>query len=128
MRQRAGLAGTGRHDTQSSVLHRLGDHPLVIRRECFGPSIAEAHGWRSVGVAQENSVGGTSAFPFFFKQDLFAVTADVPQLGPPEPPEFTLLFAVRTGPPNADAYLLGNGQNSTVTDILQPHASGNVGN
>ena len=84
-------------------------------------------GGGTVGIAQENGVISSSAVTFLFKQDFSAIPADVACNRPSEPSEFTLFFAARCQAANANANLMGDHQRNTVANVLQPHASGNVG-
>ena len=104
--QVAGTARAARHHGQSATFCRLSDHPFVIGRNRHGETFSDFHGRGTVHVAQVDGVIRAASFRFFFEQDFLAVAADGAQFGPPEPPEFFLLFGSRREPTDADTLML----------------------
>ena len=124
--QLPGFAGAGWYQAECPSLGRLGDHPFIVRRNCFAGAVTDPNRRRPVGVAQKHRVVRPTAFRLFLEQNFLAVTAYVSRQGPAEPAQFDFLFSAGRQGANSETGLVCNHQRKWAARILQPHASRHV--
>src|SRR5262249_4365185 len=118
-RTRGARAGGKKDDGGLRTEGRRG-HPFTVRRDGQSVTIAQANGWRAVGFAQIDTVGGAATLAGFSEECAFAVGREISQSGKVKPGQIALAFTGRASADDALARSVAAKENAAVAiDVMQ---------